>query len=397
GSEGLCTEGFIDGLNTAAALFDAAAHVPQPPPPGGGEEPPAGNIPPTMTDIGALGTIGQGETLALSFNDLLVGSNARDIDGYVAGFIVQEVSSGSLTIGGSPFDAASNNFIARQNGAVWTATAGALGNVVALRLLAVDEQGAVSNVSVPARITVTSGFNEGSGTLSDPWVIETPTQLNLIRHNLSAYFILGGNIDLGGSSASGPFYNGGAGWEPIGTPADPFTGGLEGDDFQISNLYINRPGSDYVGMFGYVSEAAGWVHNVDLQGVDITGRDYTGGVAGYHGSDGYLLATVVGEVTGRHKVGGLVGGGSPYIANWHSNADATGEDYVGGIVGWLIGGGIAAYSTHSDSVVQGENYVGGAVGYAENSELNYVTLWGQVNGSNHVGGAVGYLLDSTLI
>src|SRR5690606_4085151 len=99
GSEGLCTEGFIDGLNTAAALFDAA-NVPSPPPPGGGEEPPAGNIPPTMTDIGALGTIGQGETLALSFNDLLVGSNARDIDGYVAGFIVQEVSSGSLTIGG---------------------------------------------------------------------------------------------------------------------------------------------------------------------------------------------------------------------------------------------------------------------------------------------------------
>src|SRR5690606_7144245 len=85
GSEGLCTEGLIDGLNNAAALFDAAAHVPQPPPPGGGEEPPAGNIPPTMTDIGALGTIGQGETLALSFNDLLVGSNARDIDGYVAG------------------------------------------------------------------------------------------------------------------------------------------------------------------------------------------------------------------------------------------------------------------------------------------------------------------------
>src|SRR5690606_11654305 len=274
GSEGLCTEGFIDGLNTAASFFDTAVESLPPPPDGGVEPTPPTNARPTLTNVGILGTIGQGEALALSFNDLLVGSNARDSDGVVEGFVVQEVASGSLTIGGSPFNAASNKVITRQRSAVWTATGAATGDVIALRLLAVDDQGATSAVSVPARITITSGFTEGSGTQSDPWVIKTPAQFNLIRYNLDAYFILDNNIDLGGSAPNGPFYNGDAGWEPIGSPSNPFTGGLDGNDFEILNLYINRPGSDYVGLFGYIAEGAGRIVDVLLPNVHVVGRDY---------------------------------------------------------------------------------------------------------------------------
>lgn|GEM_PF-5363432 len=394
GNEGLCTEGFIEGLNTAGALFDAAA---QAQPPGGGEEPtPPTNARPTLTNVGILGTIGQGETLALSFNDLLVGSDARDSDGVVEGFVVQEVSSGSLTIGGSPFNAASNKVITRQRSAVWTATGGGVSNVIALRLLAVDDQGATSTVSVPARITVTSGFTEGSGTGSDPWVIETPAQFNLIRYNLDAHFVLGNEIDLGGSNSNGPFYNGGAGWEPIGSPSNPFTGGLDGNDFEILNLYINRPGSDYVGLFGYIAAGAGRIDAVLLPNVHVVGRDYTGGLAGYYDDTDYVLSRVLGMVTGRHKVGGLIGAGSPYIANWGSRADVFGTDYVGGTVGWLKDGELHSYSSSLGHVINGNNYVGGVVGYAENSKLFYITAWGDIYGENHVGGAVGYLLDSTL-
>src|SRR5690606_32291699 len=276
GSEGLCTEGFIDGLNTAASFLDAEVEWLAPPPDGGMEPTPPTNARPTLTNVGILGTIGQGEALALSFNDLLVGSNARDSDGVVEGFVVQEVASGSLTIGGSPFNEASNKVISRQRSAVWTATGGAVGNVTALRLLAVDEQGATSAVSTPARITVTSGFTEGSGTASAPWIIETPAQFNFIRYNLGAHFILGNEIDLGGSNAGSPFYNGGAGWEPIGTPAAPFTGGLDGNDFDIVNLYINRPNRDFVGLFGYVAQGSGRIYDVVMPNVDVTGRDYTG-------------------------------------------------------------------------------------------------------------------------
>jgi len=393
GSEGLCTEGFIDGLNTAGALFDAAA---QAQPPGGGEEPtPPTNARPTLTDVGALGTIGQGETLALSFNDLMVGSNARDSDGVVEGFVVQEVSSGSLTIGGSPFNASSNKVITRQRSAVWTATSGGVGNVIALRLLAVDDQGATSAVSVPARITVASGFTEGSGTASDPWVIETPAQFNLIRYNLDAHFVLGNEIDLGGSNPDGPFYNGGAGWEPIGSPANPFTGDLDGNEAEIVNLYINRPNSDYVGLFGYIAGGASRIYDLVLPTVDVTGRDYTGGLAGYD-DNGRVNARVLGSVSGRHRVGGLIGGGSPSIFNLASRATVDGEDYVGGTIGWLKDGKIESYSSSLGGATTGSNYVGAVVGYAEDSDIAHITAWGDVTGDNHVGGAVGYLLNSSL-
>lgn len=396
GSEGLCTEGFIDGLNTAASFFDTAVESLPPPPDDGGEPTPPTNARPTLTDVGALGTIGQGETLTLSFNDLLVGSNARDTDGVVEGFVVQEVSSGSLTIGGSPFNASNNKTITRQRSAEWTATGGATGNVIALRLLAVDDQDATSIVSVPARITITSGFTEGSGTQSDPWVIETPAQFNLIRYNLDAHFILDNNIDLGGSASNGPFYNGGAGWEPIGTPSNPFTGGLDGNDFEILNLHINRPGSDYVGLFGYIGAGAGRIDDVLLPNVHVVGRDYTGGLAGFYDDTDYVFSRVLGMVTGRHKVGGLIGAGSPYIANTGSHVDVIGTDYVGGTIGWLKDGEINSYSSGLRRVISGSNYVGAVVGYAENSDLNYITGWGEISGVTHVGGAVGYLLNSTL-
>ena len=44
-----------------------------------------------------------------------------------------------------------------------------------------------------------------------------------------------------------------AGWAPIGDNSSRFEGVFDGNGFKITNLYINRPTTDNVGLFGSVS------------------------------------------------------------------------------------------------------------------------------------------------
>ena len=62
-------------------------------------------------------------------------------------------------------------------------------------------------------------------------------------------------------------YQTGEGWVPIGSRttttdedapeiSDPFTGIFDGNNHKITGLYINRPGADYQGLFGYFKGGA---------------------------------------------------------------------------------------------------------------------------------------------
>lgn len=74
-----------------------------------------------------------------------------------------------------------------------------------------------------------AGFSgEGDGTESDPYVIMTPTQLDEVRNDLHAYYVLGADIDLSGYAS----------WDPIGAFKEPFTGTFDGDGHTISNLKV---------------------------------------------------------------------------------------------------------------------------------------------------------------
>ena len=68
---------------------------------------------------------------------------------------------------------------------------------------------------------------------------------------------LAANLDFdtdGSGIADSPdtYWNSGAGWEPIGGEDDPFTAVFDGDGHTLTNLYINRPTEDGVGLFGEV-------------------------------------------------------------------------------------------------------------------------------------------------
>jgi hypothetical protein len=84
-----------------------------------------------------------------------------------------------------------------------------------------------------------AGFSgSGSGTAGDPYIITTVGQLQEMKNNLSAHYALGKDID----ASETVNWNGGAGFEPVGTSASTFAGSLDGRGYKITNLYINRSG-----------------------------------------------------------------------------------------------------------------------------------------------------------
>ena len=169
-----------------------------------------------------------------------------------------------------------------------------------------------------------------------------------------------------GADSGDTYWNGGMGWAPFW-----YYGIFEGNRHTISNLYVNRPNQDYVGLFstaGAYAEASE-VRNVGLENVDVTGREYVGGLAGRaYGSVRRVYTT--GEVNGEHYVGGLVGEARSLISETYSKADVSGDGWessnVGGLVGYLRLGTVKASYATGD--VSGMNWVGGLVGH--NSSLD---------------------------
>jgi hypothetical protein len=91
----------------------------------------------------------------------------------------------------------------------------------------------------------------------------------------------------------------------VGTGVAEFTGSLDGAGYTINALTINRPTTDYVGLFGYLGTAAS-VSRLGLVGGAVTGRNYVGALAGYNaGTISQSYASSV--VTGLSYVGALAG------------------------------------------------------------------------------------------
>jgi C1A family cysteine protease len=138
------------------------------------------------------------------------------------------------------------------------------------------------NVIGSASIYIT--MMDGSGTSEDPYIITNASELSQIRNNLSAYYVLGNDIDLSTSTKDGgelskkseycPSYYG---WESI----NGFSGTLDGNGYSIKGLYQRgyiscTIGSNYWsnytrtgnGLFGSVSGNAS-IKNLTLEDFDM--------------------------------------------------------------------------------------------------------------------------------
>ncbi|SFU77077.1 YDG domain-containing protein [Pseudoduganella namucuonensis] len=206
----------------------------------------------------------------------------------------------------------------------------------------------------------------------------------------SAHYILKNNIDA--SATSG--WNSGAGFAPIGNSDYSYHGTFDGNGKTISNLFINRPSSDGVGLFSYLG--SGTIKDLTLSGGSVTGDTNVGALVGYSGNLSGAVQNVRSSmaVSGQNEVGGLVGFSHAAISGSSATGavtglSGTGTANVGGLVGTNIGSITQSFAT--GSVYSARYNVGGLVGdnYDGASITNsYAT--GQVSGGNGVGGLAGW-------
>lgn len=203
--------------------------------------------------------------------------------------------------------------------------------------------------------------------------------------------------NLGGSYAQGTSinaaetanWNSGKGFDPIGDASNPFKGSFTGsggsNGYSISNLSINRPDENNVGLFAKVDGGSVW--SLTLVDPAIKGQNYVGGAAG--------------EGVNAHFEGVTIRKSAAADA---AAVNINGKNSVGGVVGAALNSSIR--SSVNESFVSGGNNVGGIVGMAVGSRGGYTidrsknkavetnSGVGSVTGSgSYTGGLVGVLRD----
>ncbi|WP_426086115.1 YDG domain-containing protein [Janthinobacterium sp. PSPC1-1] len=187
--------------------------------------------------------------------------------------------------------------------------------------------------------------------------IKSAHQLQLMAMDLAGNYTLKQDINAASTGTGSDVWNGGT-FVPVGTSGTSrFTGTFDGAGHVISGLVVNRPSTDYAGLFGATSSTA-IVRNVGLEGGSITGRDNTGALVGNNAgivSGNYSTASV----TGSTDVGGLVGSNSGTVSNSYASGTVSGGTDVGGLVGLNSG---TLSNNYATGAVSGILNVGGLVG-----------------------------------
>jgi len=226
-------------------------------------------------------------------------------------------------------------------------------------------------------------YGGGSGTEAEPFRISAVSdwqELMATPADWGSHFVLTTDIDLNDVPIT-----------PVGNDANHFTGVFDGNEHIIRNVDVNMPGSDYVGLFGYIDGGA--ARNLGLEGCSIRGGSRVGCLAGQISNgivtNSYSVADV--NATGW-AVGGLVGSslGIGRIANCYFSGDVNGSTKVGGLVGYNGEEDAPSMVTNTYSIgrVTGSGTVGGLLGYNGGIVWNCYSA-GDVSGSSSVGGLVG--------
>jgi len=223
----------------------------------------------------------------------------------------------------------------------------------------------------------------GFGTEANPYVITTINQLQEMRNDPNACYILGNDID----ATETKYWNDEEGFEPIGTlskeSATAFTGSFDGKGYAISNLYINRINKDQQALFGVLIGAE--VKNVNLTDADVTGNYNVGTLAAQALFESHILfCAATGKVTlkpgtGSSKSGGLIASvttGS-HIDMCFSDVDVNADTrkQVGGLIGYLRGRGYTPIAKLTNSfsyatVTGNGSKVANLVGDADGSHVD---------------------------
>jgi hypothetical protein len=228
----------------------------------------------------------------------------------------------------------------------------------------------------------------GSGTADDPYQIWTHQQMNAIGSipsDWNKHFKLMADIDM--SAHTGTQYN------IIGNETKPFIGSFDGNHHKILNLTYSSMEWSNIGLFGMV--VGGQIKNLGLENVNITGRNYVGGLVGANG--GTLMSCyTTGSVSGSWYIGGLVGSSWGTLSSCYANCTVSGSSMdvfaIGGLVGSNEGTITTCYAASSvsgsDSDLAMSDVIGGLAGY-NNGTIETCYATGYVLNGYTVGGLVG--------
>lgn len=271
-------------------------------------------------------------------------------------------------------------------------------------------------------------YAQGDGTEGNPYIIETPQDLQDMNEDLEAYYVLGNDLDMSDFE-----------WTPIGSYGDPFVGQLDGAGYEITNLelvlsqsYIFEEVVWAAGMFGAI-ESEAVIMNLGLQYIldelDFDTDDQSvmiGGLAtyieGYYDIninniwvDGFINFSTTSS-SRYTSVGGIFGEG--YLINDLSTLSFTGDIFVdaekselavGGIVGWaedlsIIDSRVYDATIKTGKVKNQDSAVGGILGalwigedyfYEDYVLFRNIVKNTVVEGGNnvHAGGMAGMMYD----
>ena len=241
----------------------------------------------------------------------------------------------------------------------------------------------------------------GSGTESDPYLIENAQQLAWLVYTINwdysrwtsgKYFLLTTDIDLKGSADNQ--------WIPIGAgpSADShkyFEGVFDGGFHEITGLYIDSNNavndnnsmwvSDYVGFFAELGPNA-LVKNLYLEGSIVCIRK-AGGFSGKNGIFEYCTSDVDIETSGNQSASaGIAAFGNPTVRFSANLGNIKGTNGVGGIIS--MNGTVE--NCYNVGTIDGENAVAGIAGRSSNIKNSYNV--GQVvygENSSYYGAIVG--------
>jgi hypothetical protein len=246
-------------------------------------------------------------------------------------------------------------------------------------------------------ITVTQALGiapSGNGTSADPYKIATMDNLYWLSYHSDQWdkvYRQTADIDASGTSIC----DSGKGFSPIGNFQIRFTGTYHGNGHAIKNLAINRPATDFVGLFGMTYGA--YIDSVGLNGGSISGSSYVGGLVGAaeaSTSIKYCYATM--PVSGTDFVGGLAGINSNYsnIGYSYATGRVKASDRV---AGGLTGGNREAVvmDSYATSTVSGAAVVGGLVGENVSLTIQNCYATGKVVGTESIGGLIGENISGT--
>lgn len=243
-------------------------------------------------------------------------------------------------------------------------------------------------------------FSAGNGTEDDPYHVDSPGTLALIREHLDAHFIQTADIDLGVMP-----WNAGEGWIPIAqNHGINFEGSYNGNGYTISGLTINRPGHQFQALFGSTENAA--LRNIGLPDVNITGSRNTAGIVSR-----VIGGTTIEKsfVTGIINASGLAGGIAADFGHNDPNSSIT-DCYTivtinalavieaGGIAGQFrngtIAGNYAAGPIYTDTYTERVGgIIGRRIGQSGNLSRNYWNLETTLTGTGGNGIGAGSTND----